>query len=220
MYYLFVLTSVTIGGMPLALALWLSWTFRRDPRPPVWPCVLLLFASIGIFWMLTQPYGATFFPPFLSLSGMVACLLAALALGLRRSLRWSNAKAFLTPLALIVPAAAWADLRFRVIVEDSSGQPVEIRADALKLSYQNFLSGYQEVRGKRLCTGSAYFGLCHWLRHKGEWGFWGNLSSPGGYLLGKQGGQSADWSKWPMRVKTDPALEQEYRSEAGRVDGG
>jgi hypothetical protein len=215
-FFVFHAVVVTIGGMPLAMALWLSWTFRRSPRPPVWPSLLLIFAAIGTFWILIQSFGAIFCHPLLLLSGMVACLLAALAFGLRTHLGWSNAKAFLTPLVLILPFVVWADLRFRVIVEDSSGQPAEVRADELKLSYQDFLSGYQEVQGKRLCKGSVYFGICPWLSRKGKWSLWGNLSSSDGFLLGSERGQTADWSKWPIRVQTDAALEQKYRSGGGK----
>ncbi len=213
--FVFHAVGVTFWGMPLAMALWLSWAFRRHPRPPSWGAILLLFVAIGVSWILTLLGRAGFNYLLLLLSGAICCLVVALALGLRRIWGWPNVRAHLIPVILILPVALWLDLRFRIRVENSRGQPVEVNSRELTLSYQDYWVGYQDVHGKRLGKGTVYFGLCHWLRHKGEWNYWGNLATPDGNLVGHVEGQPSGWSVWPIRVKTNPELEQRYLSGAG-----
>jgi len=191
---------------PLAMAAWLGWVFRRHVRPPLWPILLLLFVSFGAVALLIQWGGPGGLWTIIVLVGLVSCFVVALVLTMRKTRGWSCSKSLLLAVTLVAPLLVWADLRFCVIIEDSQGQPVEVKPAELKLCYSATWV-YYEQPGARLKKGVIYFGILHWLQNGKRWYFWGDLISPDGKYYphaGKIDGGYAEWSKWPYRFTTNP----------------
>lgn len=97
---------------------------------------------------------------------------------------------------------ATIDARFRIVVQDVDGNPVDIEAGEMALHNHpsSYFDAYYFVEGVKKGEGEFYFGLLRWLQNKGDWKFPEEFHDPDGNLLGDLNWKPAKWSEWPQRV--------------------
>ena len=223
------LLALSIVAAPLAMAVWVGWKFRRHNRPPKWAAALLLGTCVfGLFtiihwkspggWFAGSDRGQWWYDSeewwiasdrvlmMLELVGLLSCLVTSFAILMRRLRAWPYAKSSAVIAAPLLAVVVWIDLRFRVIIEDSHGQRVEVQSQELMLRSET-RSKFHNVHGRRLSKGVVYFGFCNWLGGERRGSLRGNLvfpnerSSPTAFTSISYSTPIIRWWEWPHRVK-------------------
>ncbi|MBN8458564.1 MAG: hypothetical protein J0M04_12070 [Verrucomicrobia bacterium] len=204
-FVLLLLIGYALASLPLSLGIAGAFMYRRWGRLSGIIIGTLLAASAvslaGLFkWpVLEIPCGA------LLLSGSVVCSAVGLGAWLGR----------LSPvpvvLTIVVIGAtelafwAWVDFRFRIVIADKNGAPVEVADGWISLRHppEGIFQSYCQADGIRLGKGTIYFGFLRWLQWKDRWTFSGHFCDPNGHRLGDLGWKLATWSEWPKYVTAE-----------------
>ena len=187
----------------LLFSAWITWCFRRYPRPPLWTILCLLTFGIGSIRLLFIGELSQFAIVLLTVLSAVFCIMLALALSCRRWLGSSHPRSWIITAMVVLPAIVCADLRFRINVIDENGNAVEVDANRIELQTSRGCVFYQ-AHGNRLKKGVVYFGFCQWVMHRENWDIFGHTLSPTGLLLCQKNIQiNGRWQNWPLRITVD-----------------
>ena len=123
------------------------------------------------------------------------------------SLRWVMAGLTVVELAIL----AAVDHRFRIVVRNSDGMPVDVSDSDMVLGHagSSFGASFIEIRkSTRVGKGEYYFGLLLWLKRKSDYTFCGEFHDSNGNLIGDLEFQRAEWSEWPKYVVVNQNAER------------
>ncbi len=196
----------TICSIPFFMGLFIGLAYRRHPQPPRWAIALLASVCLACTWQLFTLPGIPDAVSIPFVTGATACGTVALAMMIRRARGIPLPRALLLVLLPVLPAMAWIDFRFRMIVQDSAGNRVEIETREAGLEHEP--SGYLDTHdygwGKRAAQGTVYYGYIVWLRHKDGWKLPFRLAGTDQKFHAVHNYEPLGWSAWPKVVIVDP----------------
>lgn len=182
----------------------LALCMRRNFRVPLWS-IICLFGLSAITFLILHIFSIE------SLARVVATVIVAtislaqaLALFACRFIRTSLIISWGLATLVLLPTWLWLDSRFRIIVVDTNGDPVE--ADPAAIHFDRpplWGESYDYGHGTRLDVGIIHFGFCQWLQHGERWMIFGGIRDvvPGGRGRGRGIGMiHPTWYDWPIRV--------------------
>jgi len=205
-FYFFVLLAISVTLLPVGIGVVAVVKFWNREAPPLWLAFLLISMAIGSAVVLVCLPQVPILLSLLLVSGSLVFGVIGSAFILRRTKYFSFSSALITSIFVALPFAFWVDFRFRVIVLDSDGRPVDVRAGDICLHHppKSYFQSYQYAKGVRLQKGTTYIGIVRWLQFKDQWTFPGALADiDSGGLLTDLKWEHARWSEWPKRVTTD-----------------
>lgn len=198
----------------VSFATWIACRSRRIAKPSLLSITLLFSLGVApLVWFLTTntaPWtitGAPWTITVLTVLSMLCCILHALALAAQRWVKLRVWSSWILATLVLVPLIAWIDLRFRVIVVETDGSPVETEPKAIYFHRppQTYLHSYEYGYGHRWEKGEIYFGFCQWFMYGKDWRIWGALLKRGPAMTnGKPGITDGGWSQWPIRIVIPP----------------
>ena len=194
-----------VASLPLLLGIICGYKYRNCRETSGRLIGKLLIVSVaslvGLFnfpaWLSMQSSNV------LLLLGSIVTSVVGLAFWIRRfrfvSLIWLIPGIAMAELAIL----AVVDHRFRIVVQNTNGVPVDVQDHEMALghAWSSFgASGITIRKSSKLGKGEYYFGLLLWLQLKDEWKFCGVFSDVNGHYLGNLEWKSAKWSEWPKHV--------------------
>ncbi len=184
----------------LLFSVWTAWSFRLLPCPPLWGIFCLLIFGVGSIRLLYIGEISQFSIVLLTVLSAILCIAVALALSCRRWLGKSHPKSWVIAAMIVLPIAMWSDFRFRIIVIDGIGRPVEVDAKTINFHRPNsFLKEFRYGYGTTVKRGVMYFGFCQWVMFRGDWIIFGRVGDPHGSTTHFQI-LNPEWNKWPIRL--------------------
>ncbi len=182
----------------------IAFCMRRNFRAPLWS-IICLFGLSALTFLILHIFSIE------SLERLVATVIVAsislaqaLALFACRFIRTSLIISWGLATLVLLPSWLWLDSRFRIIVVDTNGAPVE--ADPAAIHFDRppiWGESYDYGHGTRLDVGIIHFGFCQWLQHGERWMIFGGITDV--YREGRRRGRGIgmihpSWDKWPIRV--------------------
>jgi hypothetical protein len=199
---LLLMISYLAASLPLVIGLISAYRYRSSDNPSARLIGTLCATSAGsVIVLFTCPYLDPTYSALL-LSGTVVTGAMGLALWIRRFRSLSPALVAVGIGVIEFAVWGWVDFRFRVVVQDRDGKPVEIQDGSIDLRHppETYLGSYQSGKGVRLKKGIIYFGFLQWLEHKDHWTFSGGFCDQNGHFLGDLEWKNAKWSEWPKYI--------------------
>jgi hypothetical protein len=182
----------------------IAFCMRRNFRAPLWS-IICLFGLSAFTFLILHIFSIE------SLGRVVATVIVAsislahaLVLFACRFIKTSMIVSWGLATIVLLPTWLWLDSRFRIIVVDTNGEPVEAHPAAIHFHRPPLWGeSFDYGHGTRLDVGIIHFGFCQWLQHGKRWMIFGGIrdSIPEG--RGRGHGiplTYPGWNQWPIRV--------------------
>ena len=185
----------------VSVSMWIAWCFRRHPKPPMWSIFCLLIFGIGTLRLISIAGVSSFSIVVMTVVTAILCIVQSLALSCQRWLRSSRRMSWSIATMVVLPLVVWTDLRFRIVVTEVDGTPVEVDAKTINFHRppRSYLQSFGYGYGNRLKEGVVYFGFCQWVMFRGDWVIFGTVGDPHGSYT-HFNISNPDWNKWPVRL--------------------
>lgn len=194
-----------VASLPLLFGLVSGYKYRSCGTPSG-RLIGMLFGTSAVSLVILFTCPALFSAKssnVLLLLGSVVTSAMGLAFGIRRFCAVSLVLLIASIVMVEFAILAVVDHRFRIVVQDQDGMPVDIKESEMALYHAPTLFGATGIysrEGIKLEKGKIYFGLSVWLQNKDKWMFCGDFHDSEGHELGDLDWKHAKWSEWPKLV--------------------